>query len=311
MRPRSLKVYRSGTEDGNPWQHLLPLTLYGIRYTIHTNDLGVLTNIVDYLPPRSKWCAAKCAHQTYSLLASNADPTVFLGRHSARGPYGHLSEPALTPSGSSSRINADHTTAYALYCGSTCLICSDDLSQILLMLESHLNIFVAAWAHRRLFVHAGVVQWRNVAIILPGRSFTGKTTLVHALISAGARYYSDEYAVFDSDGRVHAFQRPLSIRDNYGGQKRRLKVPRTDAGGAAIPVGLIVNCCYREGAAWSVTPVSSGAAMLALLANTVPARHRPVLALSILSKVVRNAKTVTGVRGDAEDAVCSVLSLVQ
>jgi hypothetical protein len=35
-------------------------------------------------------------------------------------------------------------------------------------------------------------------------SYSGKTTLVSELIRAGATYYSDEYAVIDERGRVHA-----------------------------------------------------------------------------------------------------------
>jgi len=78
--------------------------------------------------------------------------------------------------------------------------------------ETDLQLYVAEMAPRRLFVHAGVVGWRGQAIIIPGRTFTGKTTLVAALVKAGATYYSDEYAVLDVRGRVHPYARPLGIR---------------------------------------------------------------------------------------------------
>ena len=45
---------------------------------------------------------------------------------------------------------------------------------------------------------------------LPGSSFTGKTTLVAALVRAGATYYSDEYAVLDERRARASLPEPLS-----------------------------------------------------------------------------------------------------
>ena len=45
---------------------------------------------------------------------------------------------------------------------------------------------------------------------------TGKTTLVKALVEAGATYYSDEFAVLDKEGQVQPYPVPLSIRGNNG-----------------------------------------------------------------------------------------------
>ena len=88
-------------------------------------------------------------------------------------------------------------------------------------LESHLQLYVAEWARRRIFVHAGVVGWRGRAILVPGRSFSGKTALIAAFVRAGATYYSDEYAVLDAKGRVHPYPRRLSIRSEGGRGARR------------------------------------------------------------------------------------------
>jgi hypothetical protein len=81
-------------------------------------------------------------------------------------------------------------------------------------LESDLHRSVAERARRWCFVHAGVVGWRGRVIVIPGRSHSGKTTLVAEWLRAGALYYSDEYAVFDAMGRVHAYAKPLSLRQN-------------------------------------------------------------------------------------------------
>jgi hypothetical protein len=66
---------------------------------------------------------------------------------------------------------------------------------------------VAENARRWIFVHAGVVAWRGQAIVIPGATQSGKTSLVAALVRAGAEYFSDEYAVFDARGRVHPLPR--------------------------------------------------------------------------------------------------------
>jgi len=62
-----------------------------------------------------------------------------------------------------------------------------------------------------------VVAWRGRAILLPGRSYVGKSTLVMELVRAGAVYYSDEYAVLDARGRVHPFAQPVALREPDGG----------------------------------------------------------------------------------------------
>ncbi|WP_157871812.1 hypothetical protein [Gloeothece verrucosa] len=101
----------------------------------------------------------------------------------------------------------------------------------------------------KLFVHAGVVGWRGRAIVIPGRSFSGKTTLAAALVKAGAIYYSDEYAVIDRDGLVHPYPRPLCIREGVGEQIKRRKCSVEELGGQAgtdpIPVGLVVHTKYQ------------------------------------------------------------------
>ena len=67
-------------------------------------------------------------------------------------------------------------------------------------------------------MHAGAVAWRDRGIVIPGRSHSGKTTLVRALVEA-ARYYSDEFAVLDPQGRLHPY--PLPLRSARAVRNRR------------------------------------------------------------------------------------------
>ncbi|MDA8067374.1 MAG: hypothetical protein M0T77_01995, partial [Actinomycetota bacterium] len=77
-----------------------------------------------------------------------------------------------------------------------------ELDLAIVMLHSQMRRFVGYHTDELVFVHAGVVAAGGAAIVLPGHSFAGKSTLVEALVRAGADFYSDEYAMFDADGRV-------------------------------------------------------------------------------------------------------------
>lgn len=64
------------------------------------------------------------------------------------------------------------------------------------------------------YLHAGVVAFGEHAIVLPGLSRAGKSTIVLALLRAGARLLSDELAIFDpATGRLLAFPRAIKVRD--------------------------------------------------------------------------------------------------
>jgi len=175
-------------------------------------------------------------------------------------------------------------------------------------LASMLHFGVAQHAREVLFVHAGVVGWQGHAIVIPGRTMSGKTSLVAALVNAGADYLSDEYAVLDVDGLVHPYQKPLSIRDSTGIGK---PVRAEDLGGRiavnAFSLGTIVHTKYEREQAWQPHVLSAGQAMMALLENTVMVRESPKRAMEILGRSVRDVLAFAGPRGEAEQIVHHLL----
>jgi hypothetical protein len=176
--------------------------------------------------------------------------------------------------------------------------------------ESDVHQHVAEWAPRFAFVHAGVVGWRGSAILVPGRSMSGKTTLVKALLVEGATYYSDEYAVLDRRGRVHPFARHLRLRTEAWKSERHDPAILSHAiGKRALPVGLVVISRYREGARWRPRRLSPAEGALALMANTVSARRAPERALTALQAVVLGATIVKGTRGEAADAARALMQV--
>jgi hypothetical protein len=187
-----------------------------------------------------------------------------------------------------------------------------DLDDALARLEAEIRRTVAARAPRRTFVHAGAVGWLGRAILVPGRSRSGKTTLVAELVKAGAEYLSDEFAVIDRRGRVHPFAKRLSVR-GPGGCDRHLRRPSAEdlggrAGVVARPVGMVVVTEHRPGAAWSPRPLTAGEALLELLAHTGAARARPEAALDALRRAVAAALRLKGERGEAAELAPRLLA---
>jgi len=183
------------------------------------------------------------------------------------------------------------------------------LDVALTMLDSQMRLVIAANAQDWLFVHAGVVSVEGHALVIPGGSFTGKTTLVQALVHAGATYYSDEYAVLDDAGLVHPYPRALSIRSNDGtaARNRHADLIGRVASDEQAKLAAVLITRYQAGAEWRPRRVSTGRGLLALLANTVPAQDRPSESLRTLGRAVAVATTLEGVRGEAAPVAGALL----
>ena len=178
----------------------------------------------------------------------------------------------------------------------------------LTLLDSQIRLFIASNARDRLFVHAGVVVRDGRALVIPGESFSGKTTLVGALVDAGATYYSDEYALLDEAGLVHPYPRALSIRSSDGNGPRERRVPDLAAvadGGARL--GTVAVTRYRPSSEWKPKRLSTGQGLVALMANTVPAQDRPQESLRTLRRALADATVLEGDRGEAGPAATAML----
>jgi len=147
--------------------------------------------------------------------------------------------------------------------------------------------------------------------VFPGRSLSGKTTLVRELLRLGATYYSDEYAVVDDTGLVHPFARPLGIREegSYVQTKCAAETLGASPGTRPLPVGVAVISEYKKGARWQPTFLSQGQGVLELLANSVAIRIQPDQTLMRVHQLARRARFFTGTRGEARDVAASILNL--
>ena len=154
-----------------------------------------------------------------------------------------------------------------------------------------------SWRPEHVFVHAGVVAHGGGALVLPGRSLAGKTTLVAALVAQGAAYLSDEFAVLDAEGAVHPYPKPLSLRVNPD-SLAQWDAPVEHFGGVAADrafrAAIIAVTRYERGAQWRPVRRSPADGAMALLSNAVPARERPAETLAAVRRASADAMVLEG-----------------
>jgi hypothetical protein len=175
-------------------------------------------------------------------------------------------------------LAASDPGAFEVRCGGDGVVRVGTAEELLAELRQRVELALAVSARSAVFVHAGVVGWRGVAILVPGPSHSGKSTLVAELVRAGADYYSDEYAVVDSDGLVHPYARPIALRP------RSERIPRKP-GGEPLAVGLIVATAYRKDAVWAPAILKGARGVLPILDNVVVVRDRPEIALRLAARL--------------------------
>jgi len=182
---------------------------------------------------------------------------------------------------------------------------SIDFDHLLLILEQQIRVYMAVHAPDFIFVHAGVVAIDGQLVVLPGLSFAGKTTLVAALVQAGAVYYSDEYAPIDETGIVHPYARPLSVRNaDLTHNHTHVDALGGTAGVEPLPISRVVVTSYERGAQWNPHQLSAGQTVLALLSHTVPAQERPEQVMRHISRAVTpDVVAYEGARGEVEDLI--------
>jgi hypothetical protein len=173
------------------------------------------------------------------------------------------------------------------------------------------------------FVHAAVVVWRGRALVLPGLSRAGKSTLALALLLEGARYLSDELLVFDSAGRALPLPRAPKIRDECvayfpelagsfrgAGEGRFLSFAALPAGALAgpTPVGAVAVPRWSESGDDRPRAIPRGEALLALAASSLNFGAHREASLDRLAELVDGAATHALVWRDPREAARALLA---
>jgi len=253
---------------------------FGVAGGVRVNEPEMLIKIERRLPPGWQRRAPGPVDQLYSFFFSRA--------------------------AQNDRVRRFHI----LYGNTQILTRSQNEEELLAEFESQVNAHIFKTCRSRCFVHAGVVGWKGKAIVMPGQSYSGKTRLVKEFLAQGASYYSDEFAVFDRRGYVHAFPRPLGVREKDS--DRQMRIPATtlscSIGVQPLRVGLILITKYKAFASWRPRAISGGNGVLKLMANALSGRTNPSGTLACLAKAVPGAKVLFGCRGEAHDVVRMILA---
>jgi hypothetical protein len=210
------------------------------------------------------------------------------------------------------RLTEEPSGAWQVWRGEDAQLAFDDPASALHALTGAVELHVAEHSPHLTLVHAGVVAGAGGALVLPGRSQAGKSTLVAALVAAGASYYSDEFAVLDARGRVRPYARPLSLRQQ-GAPARRVTAAELGGitGSAASQIRLIARLRYDSAIGWSVAEITPGRAALLMIDNCVAARSHPEGVLDRVHAAVRGVRALDGIRGDAADTAARLLALLE
>jgi hypothetical protein len=207
-------------------------------------------------------------------------------------------------------ITRDGREGYLVRDGNGVVSACEDLDIAIGLLRLQLRRFVGHHAHDLIFVHAGAVAHKGRGIIMPGHSFSGKSTLAAALVRAGAAFYSDEYAVLGEDGLLQPYREPLVLREP--GELHRPTFTAEELGGEAgedpVPVGLVVITTYRPGGSWSPRLLSTAQGVLAMMEHAIAVRERPEQTMGVLRRALESAEILEGERGESDDLARALLA---
>jgi len=249
---------------------------FGVSWELRSDDISAYHALIERLPPGSAACTGKTLARAYTVRTLAA---------------------TLSESGVSHMLAADGKP----------LVRSSEISAVADAFEENLKWLVAERSPRRVFLHAGVVGWRDRAIVIVGGPRTGKSTLVRALVASGATYFSDDYAVLEGNlvqpypSRQLQWPEPANALSYWLDELAPARAPKP------VPVGVVLFAPYQPGASFKPKLISRGKSLLGMFKHAVAAQRNPAQVLRALETVSRRCNALEGVRGDAHSVASYLL----
>jgi hypothetical protein len=270
---------RTGVEmEESVWVAQGRFSAFGVSWQIQTDQVSAYHLLLDRFPIGSNPASSKTVARAYSFRT-------LMG---ALVLDGEPDEPV-----------------YVLEADGRVIARSTDAAEVAEAFETDLAWLVSERSPRRVFLRAGVVGWRDRAIVIPGGPRTGKSTLVRALVSCGASYFSDQYAVLEGNtvspypSRTVGWSMPLAVRGNWDVEDMRPPKP--------LPVGVVLFAPYQSGAVFRPKMLSRGKFILGMFKYAVASQRDPERVLRSLEVVARRCNALEGVRGDAQTVATYLL----
>jgi hypothetical protein len=244
-------------------------TAFGVSWEVRCESASLYRQLLERLPPGAAPCAAGTVERAYALRTLPA--TI-----------------------------AEREESYLLLADGRPLVRSSEPEEIADAFEENLRWLVAERSPRRVFLRAGVVGWRDRAIVIAGGRGTGKSLLVRALVAAGASYFSDDYAVLEGN-MVEPYPSRVPYWPSLPGQGLACWLQEFAAGREPkpVPVGVVLFAPYQPGAVFRPKLISRGKSLLGMFKHAVAAQRNPAHVLRTLEAVTRRCNALEGVRGDA------------
>jgi HprK-related kinase A len=195
------------------------------------------------------------------------------------------------------------------------------------LFEWSLNWCVGDHAHRWVAIHAAVVERDEQAIVLSGVSGAGKSTLCAALVLAGWRLLSDEFALIDPDtGMLSPLPRPISLKNQsitiirQRGHERVFTPERIDIEGARFvhmkpPIDSVQRALeparpamvlfprWKADAATMLEPIPKVHALMRLAHQSFNYNYLGVRGYQAMADLVRRADCYTLEYSDLDDVL--------
>ncbi len=265
------------------WKEHVSFTSFGVKITVRFSGEGYSEQIKPFLPP---FAELTNPHITTDFLYSVIIPE-------SKNQYSFIYR-------NGEQINKKRTAA-----------------NILSNLSVYFQTATANFAvNHGVFLHAGAVAWKNKGIIIPANSYDGKTTLTAEFTKLGATYFSDEYAIINSNGQLLAYPKTLSIRkpDEYDQKETTVE----EIGGksaelnSCVPVKLVLLTKFSKTTKnWKPTQLTQASAVLELMKHTFPLRLFPEIVVKNLHNLTKNAIVLKGNRGEAKDFAQLIINYLE
>lgn len=249
---------------------------FGVSWEMRADDVSAYHLLLDRMPPSASPTSSKAMERSYAFRSLPSKLT-------------------------------DGEVSFLLTADGRPLVRSSEPTDIAEAFEDDLKWLVAERSPRKVFLHAGVVGWRDRAILIPGGPHTGKSTLVRALVGCGATYFSDEYAVLEGNmvqpfpARLSNWSVPGTSLSYWLDEHTSARVPKP------VPVGLVLFAPHQSGAVFKPRLLSRGKSMLGMFKHAVAAQRQPERVLRALESITRKCNALEGARGDAHTAATYLL----
>lgn len=219
---------------------------------------------------------------------------------------------------------------YAFYADGTQIALCTTPGECLSWLLWHVNRAAASLPGASVRLHAAAAERDGAAILIPGPSGAGKTTLVARLLQSGLRYLADEVVAVESTSLVVLpYPKPLSVEsgafrslgdvDGVEPASDTFRDPATPpdsvwlrplAVGCPSPAALVVAPGYRPGSRTEVEPVRSADALVLLAESSFDLPARGESGLRILAAMAERVPCYRLIFGDLDAAVDMVIELL-